>query len=203
MVYVYYKITESGLSHREQHIVASEMLDFLLKNIEGKDYCLKVDKTPKGKPFLTNSEAKFSLSHANGCVVCAVASKKPLNISKNVGEYIRVTEIPVDADDVGCDVEPFNNKLNFRSDIRISKRFFTESEKQQMISDTDPEREFIRIWTAKESFVKCTGEGIGGIKKADITDLPDNFYIYKFEISPEEREYSVSVCIQKNKRQHD
>lgn len=197
VVYVYYKFTESSLTHREQHKAAFEMLGFLLKRTEGEDYCLNTGVMPKGKPYLTNSEAKFSVSHAKGCVVCALSSGKKADIPQNCGEYVLAAEIPVDARDVGCDVEPYGNKLTLRSKARITKKLFTEAEKQLIASSGEPENEFIRVWTAKESFVKCTGEGLGGIKKVDITALSDEYGIYKYEIFHDGHGYSVSVCIQK------
>ena len=56
---------------------------------------------------------------------------------------------------VGCDIESMKKEPN----LKVAKRFFTEKE-YESIRD---KRDFYRIWTLKESYVKLNGEGIKGI----------------------------------------
>ena len=53
---------------------------------------------------------------------------------------------------VGLDLETKEDK-----DFRVTGRMFTEAEKQYVNNDQD---RFRNVWTIKESFLKCTGEGI-------------------------------------------
>lgn len=52
---------------------------------------------------------------------------------------------------VGCDVERIRN-----AKMDIAKRFFTQDEYESVKTDDD----FYRIWTQKESYIKCTGLGM-------------------------------------------
>lgn len=76
----------------------------------------------------------FNLSHSEDMVICAVSEKE-----------------------VGCDIEKIT-KWN----EKIAKRFFTEKENEHLerCSVQEIDREFFRIWTMKESYIKMTGEGM-------------------------------------------
>lgn len=92
-----------------------------------------------GKPFLKEyPEVFFSISHCKcGCAV-------------------------VVADElVGIDIE---NIVPFSWDV--AKRVCCPEELDVLKQSTDKEREFIRMWTMKESFLKMTGEGIAGDLKS-------------------------------------
>ena len=85
-----------------------------------------------GKP-----EAKgifFNLSHSGNVVICA-ASKK----------------------NVGCDIEKVGSAPK-----RVAERFFCEDEIGwiESFANEEKNREFYRIWTMKESYLKMTGEGL-------------------------------------------
>jgi len=102
--------------------------------------------TPSGKPFFPeHPELSFSLSHSGLFSACAV-SLCP----------------------VGCDVEQRKE-----ADLALVERFFHPEEKQffrnglQLPAIESPEREkksgeqlFCALWTLKESFLKCTGDGL-------------------------------------------
>ena len=86
-----------------------------------------------GKPMIHGLE--FSLSHSGNMVVCAV-SEEP----------------------VGCDVEEIR-----KAPKGVAERYFSEGEQAWLsrFSVDEYDREFFRLWTMKESYVKMTGEGLG------------------------------------------
>ena len=89
------------------------------------------------KPFLADRRLDFNLSHTEGAALCAVTQ----------GGHT-----------IGCDVE-----LVSRPDMLIAKHCFCESEKDFLLSITDPEvrqQTLCRFWTLKESVVKAIGCGL-------------------------------------------
>ena len=86
-----------------------------------------------GKPL--SKEICFSLSHSGEQVILAVSE-----------------------DEVGCDIEKQGEART-----SIAKRFFTTGEQKFLESfSTEEERDkaFLRLWTARESYMKMTGEGM-------------------------------------------
>lgn len=88
-----------------------------------------------GKPDFSTGSLHFSLSHSGNTVFCVISDCV-----------------------VGCDAEeirPF--------DTRVAERFFAEEETGYLNSISDENirmSEFIRLWTLKESYVKCIGGGL-------------------------------------------
>ena len=86
-----------------------------------------------GKPFIVgHPEICFNMSHCREAAIC-VLSDKP----------------------VGVDVEsirPYNESL--------ARYTMSDAEMALIESAKRPEVEFIRLWTLKEAFLKCSGEGI-------------------------------------------
>ena len=76
----------------------------------------------------------FNLSHSSNMVVCAVSDKP-----------------------VGCDVEKVRE-----APYKVADRFLNKNEKNylEQYSGDEKNREFYRLWTMKESYVKMTGEGL-------------------------------------------
>lgn len=89
---------------------------------------------PYGKPAFADRPLQFSLSHSGERALCCVS------------------EYPV-----GCDVEKIRP---LRRDV--AGRYFSAQERRALAEcAAQPERDdlFFRLWTLKESFVKCTGLG--------------------------------------------
>ena len=86
-----------------------------------------------GKPWFVGCPYHFNLSHSGWQAMC-VMSKFP----------------------VGCDVERRRNL-----DRDIGERCFSERERQllQQCGEEAKEELFFKLWTLKESFMKCTGLG--------------------------------------------
>lgn len=96
-----------------------------------------------GKPYIDGREDLFfSLSHSKDKVVCAVSKRE-----------------------VGADIE----RVRDISD-GLLKRVCTDKEKKYLdcFDKARQTEEFFRIWTAKESFMKFLGQGLGAMKSFEV-----------------------------------
>ena len=92
--------------------------------------------TPRGKPrYSAFPDLHFSISHSGELWLCAVGDR-PL----------------------GLDVQRI---LTARRAESIARRFFHPEERAFLAAAGDPDA-FFTVWTAKESYVKYTGQGIDG-----------------------------------------
>ena len=111
-----------------------------------------------GKPFFADCPLYFNLSHSNHMAMCVIA------------------DCPV-----GCDIEAISC-----ADMDIAKRFFSKAEFQSLcLCPPGKQRDnlFYRLWTLKESFIKCKGDGLNTAlssftisfndHKPYLTDCPD------------------------------
>lgn len=104
-----------------------------------------------GKPQM--EDFFFNLSHSNGVVLCAAGDCA-----------------------VGCDVEKIK-----REPCGLARHFFCESEIAYLdqLSGADRDREFFRLWTMKESYMKMTGEGMRLSLKQFEFVLEDGISVYR------------------------
>ncbi len=127
----------------------------------------------QGKPEVKGLH--FNLSHSGDLVVCAVGDKL-----------------------VGCDVE-----LQREVPRSLAERFFCEREKEYLsrFIGEGYMQEFFRLWTAKESYVKMTGEGMSlafdafEIIPGDAMQILRNgqiqdCFVKEYQIS----EYQITIC---------
>lgn len=116
-------------------IGAGALLSFAVKQHLGLETFTLAEK-PLGKPFIPEvPDFHFNLSHSGSWVVLAFGDSP-----------------------VGIDVE----KLEYTPGRQqVMRRFFTPEEQAYVQEDPAEEGErFFRIWTAKESWLKYTGEGL-------------------------------------------
>lgn len=95
-----------------------------------------IQRMANGKPFLGIGETlRFNISHSGRWVVVAISNH-----------------------DIGIDIEAWK-AIEY---MEISESFFHEDEHYALSAEHGEkvEAEFYNIWTAKESFVKLTGEGL-------------------------------------------
>ncbi len=117
-----------------------------------------------GKPLLKGGGYFFSVSHSGDFVAFAGADSP-----------------------VGVDIQSVG-----RADRRVAERFFTSEEYAAICAAPSLEREFFRIWTLKEAYVKMLGVGMAA---------PFNsFCVLTEEIAGISRsedlgEYILSVCV--------
>ncbi len=168
----------------------------LVKAIREEGYVLPafdIELGEYGKPYIP--QLHFNLSHS--------------------GDYVAVC---VNDSEIGIDIEDKGDK-----DQRVSKRTFCEPEKariEQALKEqngTDVDAVFRDIWTEKESYVKCTGDGISiplnsfyvnqkehrVYKKTDDEKdfVPTDYYVMTTRFDDDS--YSLSVCTEKTQMSLD
>lgn len=135
-----------------------------------------------GKPVIDN--LFFNISHSEKYVICAVADKA-----------------------IGADIEEISEYNE-----NIPKRFFSKNECEYLSKqpEANKSKEFFRIWTIKESYIKMTGEGISCGLDSFWVDFAKNIKIYrninnipiKQECNIYEfpfKEYCCSICSEDDK----
>ncbi len=95
---------------------------------------IRIIRSEQQKPKTNFSEVQFSVSHSGDLWACGVSSR-PLGIDLELHRNIYMAE-------------------------RISRRFFHPAEYEYLKQYGFAEAPFFSVWTAKESYVKYTGEGI-------------------------------------------
>ena len=84
-----------------------------------------------GKPSFKSSKYFFNTSHSGQYALCVISNVE-----------------------VGCDIEEIKEYKP-----RIAERFFTDKENFYLEVSNDKNEMFYRIWTLKESYMKCIGKG--------------------------------------------
>ena len=128
------------LNHNNPQIFFSQFIRFFIFE---KFFNLKnIDFSQKnGKPFLLNSSLHFNISHTNNYILMAVANSK-----------------------IGIDVETVSKHRNI---LKISKRYFSNSEHLTISQSDNIHHDFYTLWTLKEAQVKKSSQGIAkGLKEA-------------------------------------
>lgn len=92
------------------------------------------------KPYFPDNEVFFSLAHCGDYAVCAVS------------------DVPV-----GVDIE-----LPRVGGARLAKRFFQPDEAALVYAADDPDREFCRLWTLKESYIKYADLRLGNVRSFSV-----------------------------------
>lgn len=147
-------------------------------NIKNKH--IKFDKNKYGKPYLKEyQKLSFNISHSGDFVVFAIDNKS-----------------------VGIDIE----KIEYIEYEKIAKSFFTASE-FDYITQNDSIIDlckFYEIWTLKESYIKCCGQGLSMPLKSfsierdkydNIKVISDHEYnVYKFAVLNMDLNYKIAVC---------
>lgn len=120
-------------NHSGQHRAAYDVLAWGLWQESGIRHAW-LERQDRGKPFLPMyPQVHVNVTH---CRFLAAAA--------------------VDAAPVGVDAEPVRPLRE-----RVLERACARGEQDWVLSQPDPDYAFIRLWTAKESYVKATGTGIG------------------------------------------
>lgn len=138
---------------------------------------IKIQRSISGKPSIVQyPEFCYSLSHSGDWVICGVHSKE-----------------------LGADIQemrPWKEK--------VAKRFFAQEEYERILRAQEEEKQnmFYKLWTAKESYGKLTGDGIGkGISQYltsdDFTMITDTEKDIKAKIEVYDTilDYMVCICV--------
>ena len=113
-----------------EHDIGCRLAVYAAKDAFGIDCRLAHDS--RGKPYFEASPVHVSISHSDGMCLAAVSDRE-----------------------IGADIERIRPRDTDRKK-RLASRFFAPDEAAAVHADP---AEFYRIWTAKESFIKYTGEG--------------------------------------------
>ncbi len=152
----------------------------LRKHEELRDIEPKITKTEYGKPYLVHTnKIQFNISHSEDWIICGI-SHNP----------------------IGVDIE----YLKPRSFKQIARTLFTSEERDFILNANDIESAFYKIWTLKESYLKCKGTGLkeplgnSSIKiepdtiNIEIRDSNDsNFHFASYKLN---KDYQVAVCVE-------
>lgn len=161
----------AGASARRDRLGSSLLLQTLFQQ-HGTDWS-DLSSGKYGKPEVDG--LCFNLSHSHGMAVCAVGSAA-----------------------VGCDIERIAPVRE-----RVVRRAFSPAEQAHLarFSGPDRDREFTRLWTMKESYLKMTGEGLrlpldqivfspGSPIIATRDEVPCPCFVKEYTLSG----YCLSVC---------
>ena len=132
----------------------SSILAFWLLQCALREHCqitvlpdIAVTKT--GKPFFMDSSIHFNISHSADCVCCGISS----------------CEIGVDIENY---VKQYDDLLNYT---------MTHEERMLIQKTPEPCEQFTRLWTLKESYFKCTSQGLtGSLTALNFADCPGSIF---------------------------
>ncbi len=157
------------------------LVQFCLKKCkELKEVELEIARTEYGKPYLVQTKKiQFNISHSEDWIICGI-SHNP----------------------IGVDIE----FLKPRSFKQIARTLFTNEERDFILRANNTESAFYRIWTLKESYLKCKGTGLkeplgkSSIKIGPNTinietfeNLNSNFHFASYKL---DKDYQVAVCVE-------
>lgn len=133
--------------------VQSIIAHYFLKKLLSAHYGICMDDihlkyTSHGKPFYKD-DLKFSITHTGNIVLIALSDK----------------EIGIDAEII----RPINKN--------ILKKTATEKEIQMLKSSAEFSIEFLKMWTVKEAYFKCTGTGIINPAAVSIQDICKKYIV--------------------------
>ncbi len=150
---------------RDNCVIAYLLLRLALKENGIENFEIALGKN--GKPFLKGGEMFFNISH------CA----------EGVAVALDTEPVGIDAQEI----DDFNEK--------VAKRFFDESENKKIHASPDKAKAFTRIWTLKESVIKCGGESIANLDEFSFGDYENFFEKYEKKFSClSEKNVLISVC---------
>lgn len=126
--------------------------------------------TKAGKPHLLNSPLHFSLSHSGDYAACAI-SERPVGV--DIQKIVPVSQ-------------------------RVVSRFCTAEERRYLSGSADSERDVIRLWALKESWLKAAGKSAAdmfnvafALRKDRFAEGPAGFACRLYEQIPG---YILAVC---------
>jgi len=145
---------------------------------------------PNGKPFVQGSKTVyFNLTHSADVIVLAVTEEE--------GE-------------IGVDVERVDREFEWRRvDSVLAPSEIEWIQENERIDPSSVYQRFFQIWTLKESYIKCTGEGMSRhLKKLNFHVLPEHIQFldstndarkteeYYFESYIYDSNFIFSICLQ-------
>lgn len=202
MILLAVEFTEYGLTHPEEHLLALTLRDRLISRYAPELTDARFAVREKGKPYIKDSSVTYSVTHTDGCTACAVsfpalgsADDIPPLPDTVTESGVYVADTFAGSCDLGVDIERIATERDAARLSAIATRYFDKSEIALINEASDKCAAFYRIWTGKESMVKCTGEGLAALSFAD-TDHAERmgFNIREFTLDSGESRFSASLC---------
>lgn len=146
---------------------------------------------PNGKPFVQGSKAVyFNLTHSAEVIILAVTEE---------GE-------------IGVDIEQVDREFEWMRVDSVLAPIEIEWIKENELTDSSSVfQRFFQIWTLKEAYIKCTGEGMSRhLKKLNFHVLPEHIQFldstndaqkteeYYFESYIYDSNFIFSICLQQS-----
>ena len=128
-------LAAEALNGRSGHGVGRQLLAALYQQATGEELP-PIATTANGKPYFTQGDWHFSISHTPNYVFCVLSEKN-----------------------VGLDAEEMQRPVS----AAVISRFLSVAEQARLGGDR--EREALRLWVLKEALAKLTGRGIGNWMK--------------------------------------
>ena len=131
-----------------------------------------------GKPSFKNSKYFFNTSHSGKYALCVISDIE-----------------------VGCDIEEIKDYKE-----RVAERFFTEKENNYLKITNDKEGLFYRLWSLKESYMKCIGKGFGmSLQDFELDNNGNDIIIkgndnYQF-LEQTHDGYQLSICLKTKEKE--
>lgn len=151
-------------SDRYRSVLAYLLLSYGLRTEHGITAPPEFTYSENGKPYLRDyNKIFFCMSHCKNAVCCAVSDSE-----------------------IGIDIESIR-------ELRpaVVRRVCSEEERATVERAKLPNREFIRLWTMKEAYLKLTGKGIG----TDMRTITDKIPVCKNMLCLQYEDYIMS-CTQ-------
>lgn len=157
----------TGFSNLSRKIEAAASYSLLVEMLQSKgllEELPSIEYAEGGKPYIKNyPELHFNLSHCRRYVAVAIHSSP-----------------------VGVDIE-----CRRKVSQSLIRRVCSEDEQQSIAAAQDPDMEFLRLWTCKESYLKYTGTGI----VEPLTGIPPQLSSHIIKTHPlPEGDGWVSIC---------
>ena len=133
-----------------------------------------------GKPSFKNSSIYFNTAHSGKYALCVVSNVM-----------------------CGCDIE---QKREYKE--KVAERFFTAQEKKYLELSNEKVDLFYRLWTLKESYLKCIGKGLSvPINSVELIAKDNNIIIkdkldYQFYEFQHDN-YRIAFCLNINEKEKE
>lgn len=156
-----------GFSNLSRKIEATASYSLLVEMLRSNGLLKElpsIEYAEGGKPYIKNyPELHFNLSHCRRYVAVAIHSSP-----------------------VGVDIE-----CRRKVSQSLIKKVCSEDEQQTIAASQEPDMEFLRLWTRKESYLKYTGTGI----VEPLTGIPPQLSSHIIKTHPlPEGDGWVSIC---------
>lgn len=134
--------------------------------LDQEPYAWDFEFTPTGKPFLSGYPILFNLSHSGDWALLAFCRDRPLGIDVEAHRSLPV--------------------------LSLARRFFQPSELATLeaLAPTKQEQLFFDYWTAKEAYLKATGEGLGALSRVAVDER-----VIEAQRLPLEPGYSAAIVV--------